>query len=92
MPEATVDEDSLFQLWKNNVWMSRQAFTMKTIAITYLMQKTPDAEFRSHILAANAPHIVAAALRRNGVYHSLKLPNLVVDRKRLLSVVEPETF
>ena len=72
--------------------MSGQALTMKTIAITHLMQKAPDVEFRSHILAANAPHIVAAAFWRNGVYHSLKLSNLVVDRKRLLSVVEPKLF
>ena len=59
---------------------------MKTIPVTHVMQKAPDLEFRIHILAANAPHIVAAAFWRNGVYHVIKLPNLVVDPKCGLSV------
>ena len=62
MPETTMNEDDLFQARKNDVRMSRQALTVETIAITEGVQKTPDLEFRAHVFAPNAPHVIAAAL------------------------------
>ena len=69
MPEATVNKDYLFQLRENDVRVSRQALAMKMIAIPQAVQKFPDVELRTHALAANAPHVLAAAFWRNGVGH-----------------------
>lgn len=69
MPEATVNEDCLLQLWEDDVRVPRQALTMEAIAIPQMVQKLPDVELRTHALAANAPHIFASAFWRNGIHH-----------------------
>lgn len=69
MPETTVNEDNLLQRWKDDVRMPRQASTMETVAITQSKEKTSNLKFWRHILAANMPHVPAAAFRRYGIDH-----------------------
>lgn len=70
MPETPVNKNYFLLFLKNDVRVSRKAPTMNAIAITHAMQEAPDLHFRSHVLAANAPHVGAAAFDRNCVYHS----------------------
>jgi len=41
--------------------MPRQSFSMQTVTISHAVQEPPDLELRIHVLAANAPHVFAAA-------------------------------
>ncbi len=63
MPEATVDEDRLLLFWENDVRVARQVPAVQTVPITHAVQEAPNVQFRTHILAANATHVVTAALR-----------------------------
>ena len=70
MPEAAMDENDLLKSRKDDVRVSRQALTMKTVAITQAVQKAPNLKLGTHVFAPDAPHIFAAVLRGNGVDHA----------------------
>ena len=56
-------------VYKNQVRLSRQTFSMKSVTIAKRMNKLPDSHFRLHILAADLPHIFASALFGQLVSH-----------------------
>jgi len=70
MPEAAMNKNDLLKSRKDDVRVSGQAPTMKAVTITQAVQKTPNLKLGTHAFAPDAPHVFAAALRRNSVDHA----------------------
>ena len=71
MPETTMHEYHFIQRWKDNIRVPGQTSTMEPIAIAETKEKAPNLKFRRHVLASNSPHVLTAAIWRDGIDHGL---------------------
>jgi hypothetical protein len=68
MPEASMNEYDGAESRQDNVWPPWQIAPMQAEAITEGVNETPDGDLGFGVLAANAPHILAAAHRRKPIH------------------------
>jgi len=67
MPKASMNENHLAAISKDNVRLSWKGFSVEAVAIAQAMQKPPDRHFRFGVAALDAPHSNAALLSCQGV-------------------------
>lgn len=69
MPETSMHKDNCLVFWKNQIWLPRQLFGMKSKAKTSTMQIFSNQKFWLGILALNAGHHPAACRFINDINH-----------------------
>lgn len=60
MPETTMNEDHLLPAWKNQIRAARELPSMEPESIPKCMSDAANRYFRTGVLAADPPHIVAS--------------------------------
>lgn len=63
MPKAAVNEDDLLVSGEDDVRRSWQVAAMQPEPEPQVVNKPTDGDLRRHVLTANAPHVLATALR-----------------------------
>lgn len=69
MPETPIHENGFPAACKNEVWFPRQPLSMQPVMVSQRIHQLSDSHFWLHVLAADFPHVLAAFVREQPVYH-----------------------
>jgi hypothetical protein len=68
MPEASVNEDDRFPLWKNYVWIPWQIIPVQPKAIAHPVKHAPDNSLRLSVLSRDPPHDLRTPFFRENIH------------------------
>jgi hypothetical protein len=60
VPEASMHENYFSLAGKYQIWLSRQVWPMKPVAVSHAMNQAPDEQFRMGVLGTHATHPLAS--------------------------------
>jgi hypothetical protein len=69
MPETTINKDDCVELWKDDVWLSRQILSMQSVSVSERVEVGSNPHLRLCILSSNSRHIATALLSCMNIRH-----------------------
>lgn len=76
VPEAAVHEDDGAVFRENNIWLSRQIFSVKAVSVSKSVKDRANSHFRFGIPTSYRSHISTALFRTMNVRHDQAAPPL----------------